>query len=73
MYEALVSLLEFFDGLSDTQWFWITGVFVVLFMTLTLDTDWKRRLFETHAEKMKRCPKYRDKYLKKRALRDIPD
>lgn len=38
---------------------------------LLLDWDWKRKLFETHQERMARDPKYRDKELKRR-LRNTP-
>lgn len=31
---------------------------------LLLDWDWKRKLFETHQERMARDPKYRDKELR---------
>lgn len=54
---------------DPSNYLWMIGV-AILVVVLLLDTDWKRRLFETHAEKMKR-PKYREKHLKY-ALRNTP-
>lgn len=53
---------------SDTfSWPLVCAVVIAL---LFGDWSWKRRLFETHAEKMKHA-EYRDKYLK-HALRNTP-
>lgn len=57
-------------NLDPTNIFWLVGGAIVLVVVM-LDTEWKRRLFETYAEKLARDPKYREKELNRR-LKDKP-
>ncbi len=55
---------------DPSNYLWMIGV-AILVVVLLLDTDWKRRLFETYPEKLKRSEKFRNKELKRR-LRNTP-
>ncbi|WP_339730648.1 hypothetical protein [uncultured Pseudomonas sp.] len=45
---------------DPSNYLWMIGV-AILVVVLLLDTDWKRRLFETYSEKLKRSEKFRNK------------
>ncbi|MES9308641.1 hypothetical protein ABEP70_12575 [Cutibacterium acnes] len=55
MNEALAGIYGTFNGMSGWQ---ALGLIVLIIL---LDTDWKRCLFETYSEKLKRSEAFRNK------------
>lgn len=58
-------------NLDPNNFYWLIGG-TILFVALGLDWDWKRRLFETYDEKLKRSEKFRDKVISKK-LKHLQD
>ncbi|MES7621504.1 hypothetical protein U6N48_12240 [Cutibacterium acnes] len=61
MNEALAGIYGTFNGMSGWQALGLTALAGLIVLIILLDTDWKRCLFETYSEKLKRSEAFRNK------------